>query len=414
MAKRKKKKRGKLGIGKSAKKRAINRESTGGGWLDLDKDVEFFQPKKGINKFDILPYQVTAKNHPEVEKGDFWYQRTVWVHYNIGAEEKNYICPFKTMNKKCPICQHRAELERDPDVDEKIVKALRPREREIFNIRHDGEVKLMTLSYHNFGKMLEEEVREGEEDYENFAELEDGYTIKVRFGEEKIGTNKYLNATRIDFISRKDIDDSILDDVFDLDEILNVLSFKELKKIYFEADADEEDEDEEKKSKKKKRKKKTSRKSKRRSKKDDDDSSDDEDEDEEDDDSSNEDDDDEDDEDLDSDDDEDDDDSDEDDDEDDDEEDEEEDEEDEEDDEEEDDDDEDEEDDEEDEDDSDEEDCPYGHEFGVDTNDEDDCDDCENWSECQKAKDATKKKKKKTTKKKTTKKKTKKSKRKKK
>ena len=68
--------------------RAEERESsTGLPWLTTGDSVEMFQPKKGRNKFDILPYEVTVDNHPEQESGELWYQRTVWIHFNIGAEE---------------------------------------------------------------------------------------------------------------------------------------------------------------------------------------------------------------------------------------------------------------------------------------------------------------------------------------
>lgn len=225
------------------KNRAQERESTAGaGWMNIDGDVEFFNPKKGRNTFDILPYEVTVDNHPEVAAGELWYQRTVWIHYGIGAEEKSYICPLKTIGKKCPICEHRAQLMKDPDADEDAIKDLKPRERELFNVRHDDTIKLFTFSYHLFGKQLEEEVREGSDEYAGFADLEDGYTLKVRFSEKKFGGNKFLEASRIDFTQKDDEDESVLNDVFNLDEILHILSYKDLEKVYWEL-AEQESED---------------------------------------------------------------------------------------------------------------------------------------------------------------------------
>ena len=245
------------------KNRAQERESTGGGgWLNIESDVEFFNPKKGRNIFDILPYEVTVDNHPEVAAGELWYQRTVWVHYGIGAEEKSYVCPLKTIGKKCPICEHRAALMKDPDADDDMIKELKPRERELFNVRHDDEIKLFTFSYHLFGKQLEEEVREGNDEYAGFADLDGGCTLKVRFSEKKLGRNKFLEASRIDFTQKDDESESVLEEVQNLDEVLKILPYDDLEGVYWET----QEEKEEDKPESKRPPKKSSSKSKPKSK----------------------------------------------------------------------------------------------------------------------------------------------------
>lgn len=243
------------------KTRAQERESTGGGgWLNIEDGTEFFTPEKGRNVFDVLPYVVTVDTHPVVEKGEPWFQRTVWVHYNIGADEKSYICPMKTIKKKCPICEHRANLMKDPDADDEILDALKPKEREVFNVRHNDDIKLFTFSYHLFGKQLEEEIREGNEKYAGFADLEGGSTLKTRFSEKKLGKNKFFEVSRIDFEDKDDEDESILDDVYDLDKILKILPYGELEKIYYELNEDKPPEEEEKTTSKSKGKSKKSEK----------------------------------------------------------------------------------------------------------------------------------------------------------
>lgn len=230
------------------RKRANEREKTGGGGIFNVDGVDFFQPKKGTAKFRILPYEITSENHPELPAGELWYQRTVWVHYGVGIESKSVICPLKTMKKKCPICEEWARLKKDPDVDEDELKALVPKEREIFNILPNGEddPQLFTYSYHLFGKQLEEEIREGDEEWGSFAELEDGYMLNVRFTEKKIGnSNPFLEASRIDFKQDDDLDESYLDQVQDLDAILNVLPYNEIEKIFLaEDDPDDKQEEE--------------------------------------------------------------------------------------------------------------------------------------------------------------------------
>jgi len=148
-----------------ARQRAEEREKQGGGGTkyQIEGDFEFFEPSKGENLINIIPYVVSVDNHPEgIPKGEIWYQRSILVHYGIGADEKPYICP-KTNKKACPICDHRAELMKDPDADEELIKELRPREREVFNVLVDDEILLWEISIHNFGNLLEEEIRYGDE-----------------------------------------------------------------------------------------------------------------------------------------------------------------------------------------------------------------------------------------------------------
>lgn len=234
------------------RKRAEERESygVGGGTrYNLPEGVKFFTPKKGTMHLDILPYQVTADNHPEVPKGELYYQRTVWVHFNIGVEEKSYVCP-RTIKQKCPICEEHSRLAKDPDADDKIVGALKAKERELFNVIDlDNEsegIQLWDISYHLFGKRLLEEIREGEEEWAGFSDLKGGYTLRVRFSEKSFGQNSFLEVSRIDFIDRdEDYGEDILKKVLDLDAILKIYSYSDLEKIFMGVDEDVEEPSEE-------------------------------------------------------------------------------------------------------------------------------------------------------------------------
>lgn len=242
MAKKKQSTRGSMR--ERAKQRAEERQQSSGGGMKFifpeGHEVKFFQPKKGTSTLDIIPYEVTVDNHPEgLEPGDLWYRRTIWVHFGIGAEDKSYLC-LKTIGKRCPICDARAQMLKDGDADEELIKSLKPKEREIYNVIDlDDEkagVQLWDMSYHLFGKILEDEIREGDEDLAGFADLQDGKTIKVRFGEKKIGKNAFLEATRIDFVDRDDYDEDILKDVLDLDAILNILPYEKLEAVFLEVE----------------------------------------------------------------------------------------------------------------------------------------------------------------------------------
>jgi hypothetical protein len=47
-----------------------------------------------------------------------------------------------------------------------------------------------------------------------------------------MGTNKFVEAGRIDFLDREDIDESALDVVVDLDKAMKILSYEEIEKIF--------------------------------------------------------------------------------------------------------------------------------------------------------------------------------------
>ena len=234
------------------RKRADEREKSGGGKLNLEgKNVSFFIPKSGSMEFDILPYVISVENHSEgISKGDLWYQKTIWVHYGIGSEDKSYICP-KTIKKPCPICKHMADLIKEGrDKKDKEVDRLRARERELYNIvdlnDENKGIQLFEYSSYLFGKKLEEEIREGEEDWAGFAELKGGYSIQARFKQESMGKQKFLECSRIDFKKRSDYDESVLDDVFDLDAIVKVLDYDALEKVFYEGEEPDDDDGNEK------------------------------------------------------------------------------------------------------------------------------------------------------------------------
>lgn len=229
-----------------------NKFSGGASYLNLPDGVEFFKAKKGTNELDIVPYEVSADRivpisltkDMKLAKGDLNDRRTIFVHRKIGVDEKAYLCP-RTIKKPCPICEERARLQRDASADEDLIKDLKPQVKELYNVidlsEKGGAVKLFEFSYANFGKKLDEEIREGREDWAGYADLEAGYTLRVRFTEETFAGNKYLEASRFDFEERAAYKDSILDDVVDLDACLVVLPYEQLERIFLQLDGVEDE-----------------------------------------------------------------------------------------------------------------------------------------------------------------------------
>jgi len=217
------------------RKRAETRRNTGGlSTLELPEGVDLYKPEKGTDEFDILPYEVSVDTHPEVKAGELWYERTYLSHRNIGPDEKTVVCP-RTIGKRCPICEEHQRLKRDPNADEEVVDALRAKERELFNVvlkNGDGSVMVLDISTYLFGKMLEEEIRNGDMAVAGFADLQGGKTLKVRWAEKKMGQQKFVEASRIDFIDRDDFGEDVLEAVVDLDKALKIMSYEEIDKLF--------------------------------------------------------------------------------------------------------------------------------------------------------------------------------------
>lgn len=254
-------------------------------YLNLPKGIETFVPETNSKViFDVMPYLVTDKNHPDKDvsdevavKGTYWYKRPFKVHRNIGVRSEAVVCPT-SFGKKCPICEYQQKLRKE-DADEDEIKALKTTPKNLYAVivqgkGASGKVQIFEFSDFLFQKKLEEEMED--QDKYDFMDHMEGSHLFVRFAEATFGGNKYPEPTRMNFEERKEqYDDSILDEIPKLDELLIVHEYDELKAMFFDGDInddDDEDEDDE-----PKRKPKTSKKPV----KDDDEDEDDEDEDDE-------------------------------------------------------------------------------------------------------------------------------------
>lgn len=243
----------------SVRDRAKARDSQGFGLtcLKIPSDVEIFKPSKKVHNLDIIPYVVTDPKHPDrgddeesgAQVGTLWYSRRYFVHRNVGANRDTYVCPRKTWGQRCPICEYM-DARREEGAEKEELAELRPKERQLFNVidldEDPDKIKLMDSSYHLFGNQLNKDVLEGDEEYDGFAELEGGYTLKARFEKKSFQKNEFWECDRIDFKPRKsDYDEDIVEDTVPLDDILVKVPYKELEKIFIMGSNEDEEEDEE-------------------------------------------------------------------------------------------------------------------------------------------------------------------------
>lgn len=210
--------------------------------LALPEKVQLFKPKAGRMLMDILPY-VVGKGNPNAEEGCIHWERIYWAHRGIGPNGDTYLCPRKTANKPCPICEFRLKLlKSDADDAEKLAQDLAPKQRELFNVRNrkDPEkgIQIFDISYFLFGKLLNARIRNADEDEEwnNFWLAKGGSTLKVGWADKTWGGATFQEAETIDIKPRDDEDeDEILEQTHCLDKLLILEDYDKLKKVFLEA-----------------------------------------------------------------------------------------------------------------------------------------------------------------------------------
>ncbi len=238
--------------------------------LNVPEGVSLFSLKKeGTYRVNILPYKV-GRGNPFADKGEEHYERTYFTHANVGPQQRAYVCLAETFKKPCPICEEQAKLRRK-GVDGDLIKALYPKERQLFNVQDVTDskeaakgVQLWDISFHLFGKLLDSRVRKADDDdgYEFFADPEKGFTLKLEVEEKSIGKGKpFCNVSAIEFKARKgELDSELLEGVQCLDDMPKEVPYKELKEIFLQTgstddeDEDEDDDEDEKPAKKKSKK----------------------------------------------------------------------------------------------------------------------------------------------------------------
>lgn len=219
--------------------------------ISLPGDVSAYSLKKaGTHRIDILPYRVKV-TCDDAEAGSLFFTKKYFAHKNIGPEEKSYACLLKNWGKPCPVCEHVNKLKRQ-GADQGTIQALKAKQRQLWNVvdlaEQDKGVQVWETGFYlSFGVMLRDKILAADEEdgYQNFADLEDGMTVKVLSKDAKFRGIPYQEVANIEMVPRKEAyGEEMLDQVTCLDDLLVELPYKELKRILLQTGAGGEDEDE--------------------------------------------------------------------------------------------------------------------------------------------------------------------------
>jgi hypothetical protein len=227
------------------------REEQRGGsiYLKIPEGIGTFDVKAETYRLDFMPF-VAGKGNPRAEEGEEYFERTFFIHRDVGPNQDWHLCAAKTFGKPCPICEFRAKQMADPNADEDLVKTLAPKERQLWLLRNLQDDPKQTLlweySYHLFGKQLRDKINNADEEdgYDYFADAKDGYTVRVAFAQSDRG--KWKEAVDIEFRQRKtSYDPDIAEEMPCLDDLLVATPYAKLKALFLQTeDADDDDSDE--------------------------------------------------------------------------------------------------------------------------------------------------------------------------
>ncbi len=225
--------------------------------IQLPEGVEFWKAEKeGFYKLDVIPF-LTGRGNPNADEGMEHFERTYHVHRGMGLQGfSSYCCSVRCFKKRCYVCDW---INREGgNADQELVKRLRPQDRMLMNVvdvtsKESKEKGIQVLDqpfgsskHPSFGQVLKDKIQSVEE-YENFSDLEKGYTLQIKVVEDCLpGGKPFMKVTSIEMITRKyQYDEDMIDKAICLDECPIEKSYEELKKILLQEPDEEEPTDKE-------------------------------------------------------------------------------------------------------------------------------------------------------------------------
>lgn len=220
-------------------------------------------PKSGRMMIDIVPFVVATKNHPLVAKkkmkvGDLDYALDLYVHKNVGPNRTPVVC-LRNFNKVCPVCEFYKDRLKAGGKDDEQAVAIKGKRRIIYNVidatADSMKIKIFEVAHFSFEKeVLDEAKAEGERmglAYLDYADPDEGYTIKCRTSEDDSGKYTFTKFKNFSFEKRESglITPKLIKKAVQLDKYLIILSADEIDALLYSPDdpvqKDDDDDDDE-------------------------------------------------------------------------------------------------------------------------------------------------------------------------
>lgn len=230
--------------------------------IQLPQGVSFFNFKDAKPKtLDILKYKV-GKGNPFADEGLFHWERTFYVHKNIGSDNRAYVCPQMESGgehhwygaatggkNKCPICEHIIPLSEDYQENKDLIKSIRLQERQLFNVKlakeRRSEIMVLDIATWSFGRLIDAELTtdrdEGDDEYQDFSEWSSkkgGLSIRVTIEKSVYNRRDQFKPISVSFKKRTHEYKNLEDKLHCLDSLIKVPEYKELKEVFLQVDED--------------------------------------------------------------------------------------------------------------------------------------------------------------------------------
>lgn len=182
--------------------------------------TRFWKPKEGASLIRILPPY----------SGEDWYKET-WSHFGIGVDRKPIACARRLLDEPCHICEQVDELRKSEDPrDVELTTQIAARRRVFYNIIDlddiESGVQIFSSGVTIFKDLL---MYVADPDWGDITDPEEGYDIVIeREGtgiDTKYNTRAKKNPTAL-------IDPGLLEDLRDLDDMVEILPYEQVKAIY--------------------------------------------------------------------------------------------------------------------------------------------------------------------------------------
>ncbi len=212
---------------------------------------------------DIVPFLAgnnmpidMKTGEPMVAKGGWAYVYEYWSHRGVGPlENETVICLERTYKLPCPICEHRKELVAEKAFDSEKMGELLSKQRNLYNVvsydtdkEEEKGVQLLDVSHFYFEKHISKLARKAvrrkrgsklksADPFKNFADPSDS-GVSIEFSIEGAKTKNDFDTWMGHQLVERDynLDAELMDAALQLDQIVEVLSYGELYKIYYDED----------------------------------------------------------------------------------------------------------------------------------------------------------------------------------
>ena len=201
-------------------------------------DIPFWDCKEGEHLIDIIPY-MAGPNNPHSEPGTFTYLLDIWVHYNVGVNEDQYICLAKTYGKPCPVCEYLSRMRRSPEFDSEEFSSLKARRRVIYNIvcyddprEQSKGVQVWEVAHYFMERHLSELSKTPKGEHIPFSNVGlEGKSIYFRKKGRGAGNVEFVGHR---FVDREEpVELELLEQVYCLDELIYIPTYEEVEEALY-------------------------------------------------------------------------------------------------------------------------------------------------------------------------------------